>query len=61
MIDIVEVTKNGRGIVCLVRYDGEYQPPRETLDCEAHDDDQLTKIVSERLSDCEIEVKIDDL
>lgn len=31
-LDIVEVTRNGRSIACIVRYGGDYQPPRESLD-----------------------------
>lgn len=31
-LDMVEVTRNGQGIACIVRYGGNYQPPRESLD-----------------------------
>jgi len=31
-LDMVEVTRNDRGIACIVRYGGDYQPPREALD-----------------------------
>ena len=30
-IDMVQVTKNNREVACIVRFGGDYQPPREPL------------------------------
>lgn len=51
-IDMVEVTRNGRGIACIVRYGGDYQPPRESLSSDSEDHDSwFRKKVMEALAD----------
>ena len=51
-IDMVEVTRNGRGMACIVRYGGDYQPPRESLSSDSEDHDSwLRKKVMEALAD----------
>ncbi len=51
-LDMVEVTRNGRGIACIVRYDGDYQAPRESLSPDSEDHDSwFHKKVMEALAD----------
>jgi hypothetical protein len=51
-LDMVEVTRNGQGIACIVRYGGNYQPPRESLSSDSENyDSWFHKKVMEALAD----------